>query len=191
MGLFGKNGSGKSTLLKLMYGTLNGGSVKMSIDKVLIRTDEVIPKQLIAYLPQHPFLPRRTLVRDVIPMYYTEQQKQDAIFYDPFVATFTNNRINELSIGQQRYLALHLLSQLPHPFLLLDEPLSMIDPLQKEPLKELMHKVKLEKGVIVTDHYYNDVLDITTKNIVLKEGISHPISSEEDLAEMGYLRKRK
>ena len=82
LGIFGRNGCGKSTLLKLIFGTIKGNEIEMSIDGVSLNPYEVITNKRIAYLPQHSFLPRNLRVRDIIPIYFKSQEKQDGIFYD-------------------------------------------------------------------------------------------------------------
>ncbi|HBY67764.1 MAG: hypothetical protein CMC07_07145 [Flavobacteriaceae bacterium] len=72
---------------------------------------------------------------------------------------------------------------------MLDEPFSMLEPLQTKALKEFLLKISETKGIIITDHYYTDVLDITTKNIILKDGKSIEIHSIEDLKKNEYLSK--
>lgn len=189
LGVFGKNGCGKSTLLKMMFGTLKADQIKMSIDGVSINPETVIASKQIAYLPQDSFLPRHARVRDIIPMYFHSQEKQDKVFYDPGVAKITAKRINELSLGELRYFEVILIGNLDHPFLLLDEPFSMIEPLHKDSIKEFLETLKVSKGIILTDHYFDDVLQTTTKNMVITEGKSSDVLSKEDLIKMKYLSK--
>ena len=56
-----------------------------------------------------------------------------------------------------------------------------------EKLKEFLLKLKATKGLLLTDHYYNDVLDISDKALLLKEGLSHPITTEQDLQQLDYV----
>jgi len=189
LGLFGRNGSGKSTLLKMLFGNMKAGTISASINGNALNISEVIPKQLIGYVPQHPFLPKQQKVRDAIIMMHPNEQEQDAVFYDPHIATMTHKRTGDLSLGELKYFEVVLLSQLPHPFLMLDEPFSMLEPLHKEKLKGKLVSLKNKKGMIVTDHYYNDVLEVATKNIVIKDGIGYPISSTKDLQKFEYLHK--
>ncbi len=171
----------------MIFGTLKGESIKMKLDGRHIIPSEVIPKKLIAYIPQHSFLPLNARVRDIIPMYFHEGEKQDTIFYNPTIASFTSLRINQLSHGQRKYFEIVLSCHLPHPFIMIDEPFSMLEPLQKESLKLILKAISIHKGVLLTDHYYSDVLDITTKQMVLKDGLSFPISSEDDLRHFEYI----
>ncbi|NQY04829.1 MAG: ATP-binding cassette domain-containing protein [Flavobacteriaceae bacterium] len=189
IGIFGRNGSGKSTLLKILYGTLKPNGIDLSFNLVPLEPKDVITNQLIGFLPQDDFLPKELKVRDVIPMMFEEEAKQDKIFYAPRISKIENTRIGKLSAGELRYLELLLVGNLDHPFLMLDEPFSMVEPLYKEVIKVYLNDLKKEKGIILTDHYYADVLHITTKNLLLKNGETLPVYHASDLAIHGYIRK--
>ncbi|MFC4633789.1 ATP-binding cassette domain-containing protein [Dokdonia ponticola] len=186
--LFGRNGSGKSTLLKILFGTLKADSIDVRIDNKNIRPKDVIPNQLIGYLPQDHFLPKHLKVRDVIPLFYQDGDDQDLIFRAPFIEKVATHKVGTLSLGELRYLELLLVAHLEHPFLLLDEPFSMIEPLYKEVIKEFLLSLKAKKGILLTDHYYSDVLDISDRNLVLVEGTTEIAENVEDLKQLGYLR---
>ena len=187
VGIFGRNGSGKSTLLKIIFGTLKAQKVELKINAKFIPQNKIIPQKWIAYLPQFNFLPKNTIIRNIIPMYFQDGDQQDKIFYSPKVAEFEGLRPAELSIGQLKYLEILLIANLPHPFIILDEPFSMVDPLFKELIKEQLIKLKPTKGIIITDHYYKDVLQITDRNYLLKDGSILPVSNELELSRYGYL----
>lgn len=189
LGIFGRNGCGKSTLLKMIFGTLKADQIEMCIDGVSVNPKNVIASKQIAYLPQDSFLPKNVRVRDIIPMYFYSQEKQDAVFYNPGIAKIAARRINELSLGELRYFEVILIGNLDHPLLLLDEPFSMIEPLYKDAIKEFLETLKAKKGIILTDHYFDDVLQTTTKNIVISEGKSSEVISKQDLIKMNYISK--
>ncbi len=63
----------------------------------------------------------------------------------------------------------------------------MIAPLYKEIIKDLLVSLKPKKGMIITDHYFADVLQITDKNMVITDGVSHEITDENDLIKSGYI----
>ena len=188
LGLFGRNGCGKSTLLKILFGNMKADSISIELNSQSIKVSEVIKKQQIAYLPQHPFLPKNMKVRDVIIMFHPNEKEQDFVFYDSHIATMTHKLTSELSLGELKYFEVVLLSLLPHPFIMLDEPFSMLEPLHKEKLKEILKKIQKTKGIIITDHYYHDVLEIATKSIVIKDAAGFPINSVEDLKKFEYLK---
>ena len=189
LAIFGRNGCGKSTLLKILFGTLKAETVDLHINQSPISPINVISKGLIGYLPQDNFLPKHMKVRDVIPLFYEDGDAQDFIFRAPFVEKIAKQKIGTLSLGEQRYLELLLVAHLNHPFLLLDEPFSMIEPLYKEAIKELLLSLKAKKGILLTDHYYHDVLEIADRKLLVTDGVSQSIVSMEQLRELGYLKK--
>jgi ABC-type multidrug transport system ATPase subunit len=188
VGLFGSNGSGKSTLLKMIIGTLRATSLRLEINGISVRPSLVISQRSIAYVPQHPFLPQRIKVRDIIPIYASSEEAQDAIFYHPQIARIAQKSIGELSHGERKFFETVLVASGPHPFLMLDEPFSLLDPLQIEALKDFLKALKPHKGILLTDHYYGDVLAISDQKIVLAAGTSHIITSEAQLKNFEYLR---
>ena len=189
LGVFGSNGSGKSTLLQLLFGTLKADVIDLRWNGNKVAPSDLMKEQLLGYLPQHPFLPGNSLVRDIIPIYHDSEEKQDAVFYDPVVAKITHKKTGQLSQGERKYFEAVLVGHLDHPFLLLDEPFSMLEPLQTEAIKEFLLQLKKTKGLIITDHYYNDVLDITTQNLVIREAQSFEVKRTDDLRKFEYLRK--
>lgn len=189
-GLFGRNGSGKSTLLKILFGTLKNSAIQMVIDGKPVAQQEIIPLKKIAYLPQAPFLPKRLTVRNLLPMVFRDVALQELIFYRKGIAAFEKTPIGKLSIGQRKYLELLILSYMEHPFLLLDEPFSMVAPLYKEEIKKLLEEIKLFKGIIITDHYYHDVFEVSTHNWVLKNASLFEVHTETDLQRYDYLKRQ-
>lgn len=188
LGLFGKNGCGKSTLLKIIFGTVKADVLDLKLDGLAIDPKGIIPQQHIGYLPQDSFLPKHLKVRELIPLFYEDGDDQDVIFRAPFIEKIAKRKAGTLSIGELRYLELLLIANLNHPFLLLDEPFSMIAPLYKEKIVEFLLTLKDKKGIIITDHYYLDVLTVSTKNLLITQGISAPINNACDLVTLGYLR---
>ncbi len=187
LGVFGKNGTGKSTLLKIIFGTMNTKTIQLQIDAKIMKPKDVIKSKRIAYLPQDTFLPKRLKVRDIIPIFFHDGKKQDSIFYAPKISTFEKKKIGNLSMGELRYLELLLIGNLEHSFLMLDEPFSMIEPLYKEIIKKKLITLKEKKGIIITDHYYSDVIEITDYNFLIKDGTKIDINSLNDLEKHGYL----
>ena len=188
IGIFGRNGCGKSTLLKSVMGTLKVDSGKIKIDQKVLPPSEVIPSQKIAYLPQEPFLPQEMKVRNVIPLFFPKGEEQDKIFYSEGVGAFDGKKIGTLSAGQRKYLELLLVAHLKHPFLLLDEPFSLVEPYYIQKIKSLLLSLREKKGIVITDHYYRDVLDIATRSFVIKNGKKLDVENEQDLVMHEYLK---
>lgn len=189
LGVFGRNGCGKSTLLNILFGTLKANNMLLTIDGKSFRSSEIISKQLIGYVPQFPFLPQSAKVRDIIPMYYESGEAQDLIFRSQRIAQISNTQVGKLSVGERRYLETLLVGHLDHPYLLLDEPFSMLEPLYKELVTDFLTKLKETKGILLTDHYYQDVWLVSDRKAVLTAGNLHAVSEIQELHDLGYLRK--
>ena len=191
IGIFGRNGTGKSTLLKLIFGTVKADSILIKINSEIISQKAIIPSKRIGYLPQDTFLPKERKVREIIPFFFPKGDDQDKIFYSPQVPSFEKIKIGKLSLGQLRYLELLIIGNLNHQFLMLDEPFSMIEPIYKDVIKSLLLKLKKSKGIILTDHYYNDVLEITDENFVIKDSEIIKVADKSDLVKYEYLRSNE
>ena len=191
LGIFGRNGSGKSTLLKILFGVLSSDDQEIFMDNECFNPASNIKLMHISYLPQDSFLPDNLTVRDVIPLYYKDEDAQNRIFYDPRIAKIERQRIGTLSLGERRYFEILLVSRLPHKFLMLDEPFSMVEPLYQDSIKELLIELKKEKGIIITDHYYRNVLDVSDRKMIIKNGKAIEIENEIGLVENGYLQESR
>jgi len=191
IGIFGRNGTGKSTLLKLIFGTVKADSILIKINSEIISQKAIIPSKRIGYLPQDTFLPKERKVREIIPFFFPKGDDQDKIFYSPQVSSFEKIKIGKLSLGQLRYLELLIIGNLNHQFLMLDEPFSMIEPIYKDVIKSLLLKLKKTRGIILTDHYYNDVLEITDENFVIKDSEIIKVADKSDLVKYEYLRSNE
>lgn len=191
IGIFGRNGTGKSTLLKLIFGTVKADSILIKINSEIISQKNIIQSKRIGYLPQDTFLPKERKVREIIPLFFPNGDDQNKIFYSPQVSSFEKIKVGKLSLGQLRYLELLIIGNLNHKFLMLDEPFSMIEPIYKDVIKSLLLELKKSKGIILTDHYYNDVLEITDKNFVIKDTEKIEILDKDDLVKYQYLRSNE
>lgn len=186
-GIFGRNGCGKSTLLKILFGTVKASKTEIYLNNTIFNPKQNITNRYIAYLPQESFLPKNILVSDAILMYFNDTKIQDRLFYHKAISRVTKQKTGTLSLGELRLLELLLVGNLDHPFLLLDEPFAMIEPIYKEYIKEFLFKLKVTKGIIATDHYYRDILEITDYNYSIDKGTATKINDVLDLKNSGYL----
>jgi ABC-type multidrug transport system ATPase subunit len=189
LGIFGRNGSGKSTLLEIIFGTLTPKSGNLFLNNILVDKKTRLNKT-IAYLHQDIFLPQDISIRNLVPLYFPKGDDQNRIFYDPLIAKLEQQKIGTLSLGEQKYFQFLLLINLNRDFVLLDEPFTMVEPLYRDAIKRKIIENKTQKGFIVTDHYYLDVISIATRKMVIKEGFIVQISSAQELNDLGYLPKK-
>ncbi len=185
IGLLGRNGSGKSTLLKIIFGTLH-------TDHKFIRINEKIlnqpfkKKRQVAYLSQDNFLPKDITVKYAIKT-YSDFLDEDAILEDAVLSKVSDTRIRDLSGGESRYLEVKLLLNLETSFLLLDEPFNGISPLHIDLIKNMILDKSVNKGIILTDHDYRNVLDVANSYYLLFDGGLRSIKTKQDLIDWGYI----
>ena len=182
--LLGRNGSGKSTLLKIIFGSLYTEKRYVKINNFVIQGLSENRNQLV-YLPQHTFFPAHTRIKTLARLLLNkEAERKFSALSKPYFST--NKRVNELSGGERRIAELLLLILSSAKYILLDEPFNGLAPLQKEFIKSLILEESRQKGFIITDHDYRNILDISQRLVFLKDGRLSPIKADE-LQDYGYL----
>jgi ABC-type multidrug transport system ATPase subunit len=69
----------------------------------------------------------------------------------------------------------------------LDEPYNGLSPLMAEKINQLILDNAAQKGIIITDHSYLNVILVATQLILMKEGKLHYLKDKMELVEKGYL----
>lgn len=184
IGLFGRNGCGKSTLLKIISGfeAADFKFVGMNGKKL---TDLECAHH-ISYLSQDTFLPQNRSISDIIRLTLNKKDIND-FADDPTLKPILKNKVNFLSGGELRYLEIKLLLCLPSKFILLDEPFNGLSPVLIESVISLILGYSSTKGIIITDHDYRNVLQVSNKYYLLNDGSLKPIYGKDDLIAGGYL----
>ncbi len=183
VGLLGRNGSGKSTLLKIIFGSLKPRHMHLKIDDKLI--DKAYLTQQVSYLPQGFFIPQYLKISTLIDLYINRYQQQ--LLDIDVIKSNLDMQIGSLSGGNRRLVESLLIIYSDAPFILLDEPFSQLAPLIAEELKFHIDRFKAEKGFIITDHYYAQILDIADRVVLMHNGGNYAINEEDDLRLHGYL----
>lgn len=184
VGLFGRNGEGKSTLLKIIFGTESAENKFIMIDNVVFNKPFLV-KNAITYLPQQSFLPKNSTIKKVVSL-WVNQDAQNS-FYDDEMLALKNQKISTLSGGELRFLEIKLLLFSEAKFCLLDEPFMGLSPLQIEKVKHLIVHSSKNKGILLTDHDYKNVLGISNKNYLVKNRKCHLLNTISELVDHGYV----
>lgn len=183
VGLLGRNGSGKSTLLKIIFGSINPQYKHLKVNDNLInkgyRTGQ------ISYLPQGNFIPAKMKLETLLKL-FTNKYQTELLQIDLIRENLDVPLIN-LSGGQARLVESLLILYGDSHFVLLDEPFSQLAPLISEELKGHIQKLKSVKGFIITDHHYQQIIDISSRIVLLHNGGNYNIKTIDDLRIHGYL----
>lgn len=185
VGVLGRNGSGKSTLLKIIFGSLGADCKFVRVgDKRISSLYDA--KGLVGYLPQDPFIPNHVKVHRVIRL-FCDEKNASAIAESKFVKPLLDKKAYQLSGGERRVLEILLIVHANVRFVLLDEPFNGVAPIYKDEIKRAIKEQSHEKGFIITDHDYRNVLDVATRTILIHDGATRAISQPDELKEWGYL----
>lgn len=184
VGLLGRNGSGKSTLLQILFGSLRAETQSVRIDgKKLVSQNKKLQK--IAYLPQYTFVPENYCIETVCNDYNC-----DILALENFLEkqVTKSEKFGRLSSGEQRLVELFITLHSPKKFVLLDEPFSYLSPKMIDKIQKEIIAQKSKKGILLTDHLYQNVLQISDAIYFIQDGCTQKINHFEELKRLGYLR---
>jgi ABC-type branched-subunit amino acid transport system ATPase component len=183
--LLGRNGQGKTCLMNVIYGSMRAENRSVRFDGIFTEYPFKRP-DLLCYLPQFSFIPKRFRLKTVFRDY--RLSFQDFLTAFPEFRNRENEKIGNLSGGQIRLVEVYLIIKLPSQFVMLDEPFSHIMPLHVETLKDILIIEKERKGFLMSDHMYHQVTAVSDSIYLLKDGKTHLVRSLTDLEVLGYLR---
>ena len=185
VGLIGRNGSGKTTLLKIIFGIENAEYKYIRVqDRVL--KDFKDSRKLINYLPQDNFLPKQVMVKSLIKL-FLEAKYSSQLLENEFIKPLLHKKFEVLSGGEKRIVEILLLLYSEADFILLDEPFNGVSPLVRNFIIENINNEKRNKGFIITDHDYENVIKVADKILFLENGNLKEIKNKEELFERGYI----
>ncbi len=177
LGLIGPNGAGKTTTLRSMCGLTVPTEGSLSICGFDIEKEPLDVKKRIAYIPDDPPLFPELTVEQHLAFTASVFSVSDAnTKATELLETFelTNKRTtraSDLSRGMRQKLAI-CCSYLHAPeVILLDEPMTGLDPHGIRKLKEsLQERAAQGTAVIISSHLLAMVEDICSNVLILKEG---------------------
>lgn len=176
LAIIGESGSGKSTLLKIIAGLLqpNSGKIILNNNIVLGPDEKLVPgNKQIAYLSQHYELLNNYIVKDLILFGNKLSDSETNYLLETCqVNHLLQRKTNELSGGERQRLNLCMQLFKKPALLVLDEPFSNLDLINKNILKELLQKITADLSIttILASHEPSDVLHWADEIIVLKNG---------------------
>ena len=184
-GVLGRNGCGKSCLFNCIMGGIKPQNLFIRFGEEM-DTDYAHIGNRVKYLPQNLFMPSNMTLDEAFRLY--------GVDYDGMVTfaskfhSFQHKRFNEMSGGEARVAEMYLVLNTDSEFCILDEPFSNIAPIYVEKMQDLINEQKQRKGIIVSDHLYEAIMQVADDLFLLRDGYTFPIKSREDLIHHGYIR---
>lgn len=184
-GMLGRNGTGKSCMLKVLTGQIRPENYYVGVDGVFQKNLYATPG-LINYLPQHSCHPEQLRLTELLRYYGVSEQS--FMTTHGHVLPPENPRFGALSGGTKRLFEVLLLLAADTHFTLLDEPFTHLMPVHVAYVQQVIRARAQVKGVLVTDHQFEQVLELADVLYLLHSGTSTVVDGREDLVRLGYLR---
>lgn len=181
VGLLGPNGAGKTTSFYMICGLTDAtsGSVFIDTQDVTKLPLSTRAKLGIGYLPQESSIFKDLSVEDNLWM-AAEAMKIEKKVAKERIENLLNlfniepirKRLGiQLSGGERRRVEIARALVAEPKFLLLDEPFAGVDPIAVEDIQGIIKElIKLNMGVLITDHNVRETLGICDRAYVMRSG---------------------
>lgn len=172
-GLVGPNGAGKSTLLGMATRQVNPTEGELSLFGVPVSDPRVMPR--FAFLGQDKPMYKRFSVAETLRMGAELNPGWDMAAAERIVRAGDvppHAAVGTLSGGQRTRVAFALAFGKRPDLLLLDEPMSDLDPLARDEMSTLLMAEAVERGttVVMSSHMLTELEDMCDYLLVLAQG---------------------
>lgn len=173
LALVGSNGAGKSTTLRLLVNILapdSGSAQVLGVESTRLRRAEL---QNIGYVCDNPKLPERLSVSQYFDYVRSLYPSWDAAFEQTLRKRFDlppKHRIGGLSHGMRMKLVLVGALAFHPKLLILDEPLSGLDPLMRDEVLEGVLGEAGETTVVISSHELTELEGFATQIAFMSQG---------------------
>ncbi|MFJ8099499.1 ABC transporter ATP-binding protein [Lysinibacillus sp. NPDC096212] len=187
VGLIGPNGAGKSTLIQIIADILNADKGEILLDGQKISA----MRNQIGYLPQYPNFFSWMTAFETLSFMGTlsgisknELQKEIPLLLEKVglgkeahihVGTFSGGMKQRLGIAQA---LLH-----KPALMIMDEPVSALDPIGRREVLNLLKEIKKETTVLISTHILSDAEEFCERFVMIKNGHKIEDATKSELLE--------
>lgn len=187
-GYLGVNGAGKTSTIKLVAGINRPNSGEITVDGESPYVDETRHK--IGYLPENPYFYEYLTPREALDLYgklhemdrIVRRKRAEELLDRADMLRYADQQVRGFSKGMRQRLG--LVQALIHDpkLLLLDEPLTGLDPMGRLLLRDLISSEKSNgRSIFFSSHVLSDVEAICDNLIILNAGQIAFAGAQSDL----------
>ena len=191
-GFIGPNGAGKSTTIRTMLGLIksNGGIAKIFGKDICTDKNDILAD--IGYLPSEALFYSGMKVKDVIKLSADLRKKDcksEAMKLCERLELDTSKKVEELSFGNRKKVAIVCALQHEPRLCILDEPTGGLDPLmQKEFFDILKERNKQGTTIFLSSHILSEIQRNCTRAAIIRDGRIIACDSVEALSQTNAKR---
>jgi ABC-2 type transport system ATP-binding protein len=177
-GFLGPNGAGKTTTIRILAGLARADAGQAWIDGLEVAADRRRVASRIGYLPQdpafYPWMTAREFIDHVGRVFGLPAQERlartDELLHLVGLAEVADRRVGGFSggMGQRLGIAQALVNR--PPVLLLDEPVSGLDPVGRRELLQLIERLRGQCTVFMSTHILADVERVCDTVAIIDQG---------------------
>ena len=192
VGFLGANGAGKSTTLKMITGYLTPTTGNVYVDDLNITDDCLEIQKQIGYLPElnplyaemkvHEYLKFHAEIRNVKGNQFNEALKK--VVNECGLQGVVHRTVGNCSKGYKQRIGLAAAMIHNPKILILDEPVTGLDPNQIVEIRSLIKRLGKEKLVLMSSHILQEIQATVDRIIIIDQGkIVADGTSEELIAD--------
>ncbi|MFJ7667191.1 ATP-binding cassette domain-containing protein [Lysinibacillus sp. NPDC097195] len=174
VGLIGPNGAGKSTLIKIISDIIFADKGEVLLDGKRISK----MKREIGYLPQYPDFYHWMTAKETL--FFMGQlsgiSKERLMDEVPTILTKVglineqNEKVQTFSGGMKQRLGIAQTLLHKPAFIVMDEPVSALDPIGRREVLNLIQEMKHETTILLSTHILGDAEEICERFVIMKQG---------------------
>lgn len=173
-GFIGPNGAGKSTTIRTLLGLITPSSGQAKIFDETIRKRNPQIRSHIGYLPSEAVFYRGMKVKDLLKLSADLHHKNCSAEREILCRRLqldVNRKVDELSFGNRKKVAIVSALQHQPKLLILDEPTSGLDPLMQREFFQIIRE-RNEQGatVFLSSHVLSEIQRNCTRAAIIREG---------------------
>ncbi|MDR0307274.1 MAG: ATP-binding cassette domain-containing protein [Chitinispirillales bacterium] len=177
-GFLGPNGAGKSTTMRIITCFIPATSGNVLVDGIDLAVNNLEVRRRIGYLPESTPLYSDMTVREYLTFVGKVRSLKGAKLKSRLDEMFTvcgltkmaSRQIGKLSKGYRQRVGLAQAMIHNPDLLILDEPMSGLDPNQIIEIRHLIKKIGEEKTVIYCSHILSEVSATCDRILIIREG---------------------
>ena len=201
--LIGENGAGKSTMMKLLYGMypIDSGEIivkgqsmgkldpKLAIQhgigmvhqEFMLVNDLTVLENVIL-----GFEPKKGLQID-----FDKARKEIQHFIDQYnMEIQLDKKVSQISVGEAQRVEIIKTLMRGADIIILDEPTAVLTPQETKKLFEILNNLKKEqKSLVFISHKLNEVMEISDRISVIRQGLHMGIVSKEETSPLDLTKK--